>query len=650
MKVRTILDQIDLGAIALPEFQRGYVWNRDQVRNFMWSLYRKHPVGSLLVWATKVDSTASRGDSAAPSGTVELLLDGQQRITSLYGLIRGKPPRFFDGNALAFSGLFFHLDEEQFEFYAPMKMKDNPLWLDVTDLMKTGSGTAIQRMVTNPVFQKNLPTYVNRLNAIDNIKEIELHIEKVSGEDKTVDVVVDIFNRVNTGGTKLSKGDLALARICAAWPEARDTMKGILARWRNAGFEFRLELLMRCVNALLTGEALFSAMKDVTVPAFREALGKTEKAIDFLLNTVSSRLGLDHDAVLGSHYAFPTMVRYYHDGGGKIPDSGERDRLLYWFVHAFLWGRYSGSTESVLTQDLNILKEGKGITGLIDLLRRHRGNLTLNADDFKGWSRGARFYPLLYLLTRVGAARDWDWGTELKANLLGKLSALQVHHIFPKKILYEHGYEKAEVNALANLTFLTQETNLLVSDTSPENYIPGFMKKNPGAIESHWIPMDPLLWKVERFPDFLAARRELLAKAANQFLESLVTGKIPEGEPVANVLDRQAPLPPGSISTDEEERHLQETNQWVVEQGLPEGELRFELVEEPGGTPLAILDLAWPSGVQEGLSAPVALILNEGQEVEEAANRLGYRFFKSVGAFKAYIEQEVLKESTPLGK
>src|SRR5215212_8255181 len=101
MKVSVILDQIDLGSVALPEFQRGYVWNRDQVRGLLDSLYRRHPVGGLLVWVTKTENpdVTARGGAALAAGTVKLLLDGQQRITSLYGLIRGKPPQFFQGNA-----------------------------------------------------------------------------------------------------------------------------------------------------------------------------------------------------------------------------------------------------------------------------------------------------------------------------------------------------------------------------------------------------------------------------------------------------------------------------------------------------------------------------------------------------------------------
>ena len=199
MKIETILDQIDLGAMALPEFQRGYVWNRDQVRGLMYSLYRKHPVGSLLVWMTKTESADARGDQTLTPGTVKLLLDGQQRITSLYGIMRGKPPRFFDGNAQTFTGLYFNLDEEAFEFYAPTKMKDNPRWLNVTSVLRDGAGTTMQKLLQVPEFQSQISVYLNRVNAIENIKAIDLHMEEVTGEDKPVDVVVDIFNRFNSG-------------------------------------------------------------------------------------------------------------------------------------------------------------------------------------------------------------------------------------------------------------------------------------------------------------------------------------------------------------------------------------------------------------------------------------------------------------------
>ncbi|MCO5177704.1 MAG: DUF262 domain-containing protein [Thermomicrobiales bacterium] len=357
MNVETILSQIDLGAMALPEFQRGYVWNRDQVRGLMDSLYRQHPVGGLLVWVTKTELASARGDGQLSAGSVELLLDGQQRITSLYGIIRGKPPEFFEGNKQAFTDLYFNLDDETFEFYGPVKMRDNPAWINVTQLMQEGAGPTIRRLSRITDLDDDVADlYFERVNRIDNIKKIDLHIEKVAGDDKTVDVVVDIFNKVNSGGTKLSKGDLALAKICAEWPDARKAMQKRLTKWEQAGFTFRLEWLLRCINAIITGEAMFTVLANVGPADVQRGLEQSEggQVIDTLLNLVSSRLGLDHDRVLGSRYSFPLLAHYVVRRGGRLSDARERDKLLYWYVHTFLWGRYAGLTESVLNQDLGL--------------------------------------------------------------------------------------------------------------------------------------------------------------------------------------------------------------------------------------------------------------------------------------------------------
>ena len=644
MKISTVLDQIDLGSIALPEFQRGYVWNRDQVRGLMDSLYRKHPVGSLLVWVTRTEGAEFRGDSPTPPGSVKLLLDGQQRITSLYGMVRGSSPPFFYGNSQAFTGLYFNLENQVFEFYAPIRMRENPLWISVTEIMQKGPGHFIGQLYRNPDLEASADTYTERLNAIGQITEIDLHIEEVTGEDKTVDVVVDIFNKVNSGGTKLSKGDLALARICAQWPQARNEMKTRLDKWRKAGFNFKLDWFLRCINSVVTGEALFTALGRVDTDAINLGIQQAEKSIDTLLNLISGRLGLDNDRVLGSRYSFPLLARYLVDRGGHLSDYKERDKLLYWYIHTFLWGRYAGSTETVLNQDLAAIEDTQGgLDRLIQALRRNRGDLRITPDDFLGWSKASRFYPLLYMMTRVHHALDWDTGVELDNHMLGKLNSLQVHHIFPKSLLYKNGYSRADVNAIGNFTFLTQDTNLKVSDRDPSEYLEEFANKQPGSVESHWIPVDRELWKVENYKDFLVARRDLLAKAANEFLDSLLAGSLAENPQIGSVLDRE-PEVLGAIRGEEEQAILIETNIWTTEEGFPEGEFNYELTDDATGEPLAVIDLAWPKGLQEGYSQPVALLIDEDAELGEIVNKAGFRFFTEPEMLKRYIREEVLAQ------
>ena len=644
MKISTILDQIDMGTIALPNFQRGFVWNRDQVKGLINSLYRKFPVGSLLGWVTPSDGAPTRGDGAIPPGVVNLLLDGQQRVTSLYGIIRGKPPKFFDGDARAITGLYFNLLDETFEYFMPAKMKDDPLWINVTDVMQKGAASVISTLMGKVDLKDTMAEYLKRLNDIDQIKGIELHDEKITGGDKTVDIVVEIFNRINSGGTKLSTGDLALAKICASWPEARDEMKACLKKWKKAGYVFTLEWFLRNINAIVTGEAYFSALKDVDTATFKKGLELAEQKIDELLNLISSRLGFDHDRVLGGRGAIPLMTTYVSKHPEKHLSHAERDRMLYWYVHTFLWGRYAGSTESVLKQDLSLIKDtGGDLVKLIDNLRKMRGDLTVHEQDVSGWSTGARFYPLLYLLTRVYGAKDWGSGVDLSSFMLGKLSSLQVHHIFPKAILYTKGFERSEVNAVANYTFQTQDTNLWIGKRTPEEYFEEIEKNYPGTLASHWIPLDKELWKAENYLTFLKERRKLIAQAANDFLGNLLRGSIPERKiEVIDATARVAEITAQRIPSDDEEELILDCALWIQNMGLPQAEVEYELSDEETGESLAMLDLAWPDGLQTGLSQPLALILDGGKEVERVINKRGYRYFTSVDALKRYVEREIL--------
>lgn len=628
MKISEILNQIDLGSYALPEFQRGYVWNRDQVKKLMMSLYRGYPIGGLLIWVTRTDPTITRGDGQLTPGVVNLILDGQQRITSLYGIIRGHAPKFFDGNANSFIGLYFNIKEEYFEFYMATKMKDNPDWISVTELLQLGASNYIGQ--ANPERRMFLFNYLDVLNKLNNIKETDLYISNVTGEDKTIDVVVEIFNNVNTGGTKLNKGDLALAKICSMWPDARSEMKKYLKQLQSAGYYFSLEWLLRCVTVYMTGRPYFAELDKYSIDDFKDALYKTEQMVGLCLDHIGSRLGLDHDRVLASKFAIATMIGYIHAQPSAKLDNAHWNKLMYWYIHTFLWGRYASSTESKMAQDMNVIQEGEGVEGLLRLIRQQRGDLKLTPEDFWGWSTGARFYPLLYLLTRMNHAKDFGSGLELTHNLLGKNSTLEVHHIFPKDILYKAGKSKSIVNSLANYAFLTKETNLEISNRRPEEYMPYYAGKQPGALESNWIPIDQELWKVENYEVFLQKRRELLAKGANEFLQSLYNDSIPRTN-IENFADRLAP----NVLNEEEENQLAEVSNWMEENGLNSGERNF-VIDDNGND--VILDLAWPDGVQTGLSKPLALLLNESDDVYAAANRAGYTYLTSIQDFKEYVK------------
>jgi hypothetical protein len=630
-KLSAILDQIDNGSILLPEFQRGYVWNGDQVRGLMRSLYRGYPVGTLLIWEAAAGAAAVRGGGTKGARPRELLLDGQQRITTLYGVVRGKPPAFFEGNAKAFQGLFFNVHNEAFEFLSAVNVDDSR-WVEVTSLFGRGLGPHIARLSTDPTLSDSLADYLTRLSRLYEILNRDFHAETITDPD--IKNVVDIFNRVNSGGTKLSGGDLALARLCAEWPEARATMRKCLATWSGSGYEFTLAWFLRSVAAVATGRAQFSHLDKINPRQLKTALDDTAKHIGHFLDVVRSRLGLDHDRVLMGRYAFPVICRYLSLHNGSFASTPEMNKILFWYIHAAVRGRFTSSTETTLAQDYDAV-EKNGVDGLIDSLERWRGGgLSVSPQDFEVATLGSRFYPLLYMLTRVKGARDFGTGLPLSHGMLGQLTNLQVHHIFPKALLYQHGYKRDEVNAIANFCLLTQESNLKIGKRPPVEYLAEVGAKHPGAIPSQWLPEDPSLWKVERYRDFLAARRELLAVAANDVLRDLRGGvPMPVQPTVARVV---------VAMDDADDARVQEVREFVeflVDAGFTPPVLDAEITDpEGGGEVLAIAEAYWPDGLQPGRGNPAVLELDKDSDLARLES-LGYEVFTSVEAMRRVVQR-----------
>ncbi|SHK25759.1 Protein of unknown function DUF262 [Pseudonocardia thermophila] len=636
-KLGAILDQIDAGTMLLPEFQRGYVWNRDQVRGLMRSLYRGYPVGALLVWETDAAGQAVRGGPAGITGTRSLLLDGQQRVTTLYGVIRGRPPAFFEGDPEAFRGLRFNVETEAFEFYGPVKMKEDPRWIDVTGLFVEGPAPVYARLSNHPETAERFPEYVDRIQRLRNILERDFHIETISGPDKTVDVVVDIFNRVNSGGTKLSKGDLALARICAEWADARPTMRRNLDRWAARGLRFTPDWLLRNVNAVATGKAPFAALEHVSAVEFQDALYKALHNIDHLLDLIAGRLGLDHDRVLMGRAAFPVLGRLLHARGGRFADLHEADRALCWYVHAAVRGRFATSADTMLGRDLETI-DREGIDGVITSLRRTRkGSLTIDAQDFEGAGRGSRSYPLLYMVTRTRGALDLVTGRPAGLDT----GAVEVHEIFPKSLLVGHGYTRNEVNAVANFAFVAPSSAMALTNRAPAEYLPTI---DPAIRASQWIPDDPRLWRPENYRKFLAARRKLLAAAANDFLADLMAGSVPATwrVPPLVVTDETA-------ETDARAAQIAALVEELTGLGFARPELGQEILDPASGRVLAVAEAYWPDGLQAGQGKPVVLELDPDEADIPRLTELGVEVFTSVDALRGYVHRlrEVVSGDRP---
>lgn len=524
--IAELLRQIRRNEILLPEFQRGYVWNSDQVRGLAQSLYRKHPTGHLLVWKTYKPSPV-RGAAATSDGHSLLLLDGQQRLTSLYVLFEGEAPPFYEGEELFFN-LWFNLQTEEFRFWQKTIMEKNPAWMNVHEFLKQGLDSLLEGLdgmqeEKREVFQKNLA----RLSKLNRIREYTYTVDQLSGEEFTVDEVVDIFNRVNRAGTPLTKADLALAHICTIWPEARDELRRFSTEMAGHGFGVDMNFLVRCLAGVAAGSVLLEgAFYHLEAGELQRAWKVLRSSFEHVVNILRHDAFIDGLGDLPTVYVLVPMTVYLARNDCAFPTDVIKRRFVRWMYLAGLWSRYSGATDTKLQQDVSLVtgRDRDPTPELEANILRERGRLTMEASDLTGASIQTAFAKFSYVLARSREARDWFSGIRLYDKAVGKSNGLESHHIFPKAVLRSAGYEASDdkqvINELANRAYLTQKANRKISSIPPAEYLPDVEDNQPGALRAQCVPMDRGLWTPDRYPDFLAARRQLLAQVMNEFISS----------------------------------------------------------------------------------------------------------------------------------
>ena len=198
-------------------------------------------------------------------------------------------------------------------------------------------------------------------------------------------------------------------------------------------------------------------------------------------------------------------------------------RYLAWWLLGTLWRRWSADTRNRVNRDLEIVMAGQGVEGLMRELRLKSEGLSLHAEHFAvKQTPSQNVLKLMRILTRRCGARSLGNGLGLSFPHVGHLSDLQAHHIFPRALLRKKGIPKKRIDEVGNLAFIRHDDNLKIGAKPPAEYLPALEEKNQGVLASQWIPKDRRLWRVERYDDFLEARRTLLADASNAFVSDLL--------------------------------------------------------------------------------------------------------------------------------
>lgn len=563
ISVSQLVGMIERGELKLPEMQRRYVWRATRVRDLIDSLYRGYPSGSILVWETDQEYPTHElavTQQKTPFVGNKLLLDGQQRLTSLSAIMRGEPIRV-RGRVREIDILFnldhpdklaefseVHSDEDasyleedesdeienqEEEISVQERMKNMTFvvaskalaqqmnWVSVTKVFKSDNDSQILRAAgvtsfDDPKYEK----YSIRLKRLRSIREY-LYVMHVLQRELSYEEVAEIFVRVNSLGAKLRGSDLALAQITARWRNSLVLLEGFQEECEQRWMTLDLGLLVRAMVVFATGQSRFDRVSSIPLIRLKKGWEEAKEGLRFAINFLHTNANIEDESLLSSPLFIITIALYSHYRNQKFSSEEER-QLLYWLYIANARGRYSrGSSESILDADLAIIRKGGGPSDLIEAVRQQFGRLDIEASDFDGRGAGSPLFSLVFLTLKKKGAKDWRTCLGLSLTHQGRYHYIQYHHIFPKALL-KGSYSTQVINEIANMAFVSGRLNREIGATAPEKYLPGIISQHgKEALNLQAIPLDDSLYKIESYKAFLELRRKMLADEVNAFLKGV---------------------------------------------------------------------------------------------------------------------------------
>ena len=565
--IGTLVDMYKRGELRLPEIQRHYVWRATRVRDLLDSLYRGYPSGSILMWET--DEPVPTRDFAIAQETTafagrKLLLDGQQRLTSLTAVLSGSavqvrgrkrpidilfnldhpdgPPTDIvevesdeesptssddelsdeaedgDGDDGAEQGIQEKLNRRTF-VVAAKNLSSQPQWVSVSAVFAIANDAEILKKagITNfddPRYQR----YSDRLKKLRAIKDYQ-YVVHVLERNMSYEEVTEIFVRVNSLGAKLKSSDLALAQMTSRWRNLLKELETFQEECERSNFTIDLGHLVRSIVVFATQQCLFRSVASTPVEKLKEGWSQAQEGLHFAINFLRSNAGIEDESLLSSPMFLHAIAALSRVKDNRLT-ADEQRQLLHWLLVANARGRYSrGSTETLLNEDLAIIFRTGNVAGLMEPVKRQFGRLHVEPGDLAGRGVGSPLFSLAYLALKAQGAKDWYSGLGLSLTHQGKLHFIQWHHVIPKSLLKDKGYETGEINEIANMAFITGQTNRRIGNQKAVNYLREVVaRQGEAALRSQCVPVNEALWSTDRYRDFLAERRRALADRMNAFI------------------------------------------------------------------------------------------------------------------------------------
>ena len=566
-----VLD-IGAGRIALPDIQRPFVWSSAKARDLFDSMYRGYPIGTIMLWETGVETgTRKIGDSEDRSPQF-LIVDGQQRLTSLYAVLTGQRvlTKTFDKKHIRIG---FRPSDETFEVTDAAIEKDPEFIPDITSLWTDGRKRTVRQFLKrldetrdNGLTEADEDLLEDRLDRVHDLKEFRFQvIELAATADE--EEVAEIFVRINSEGVKLNQADFILTLMSVHWEKGRRELEAFSRAAvdtsvtgpspRNPYIDPSPDQMLRAgvalafrrarlqhVYSILRGKDLETGIvsADRRTKQFETLAKSQERALDlthwheflkclYTAGYRSKRMITSENAVLFS-YALWLIGRI--DFGLDVKSL--RAVISRWFFMAHSTGRYSSSPESQLESDLGRIADlphGDGRAFVTELDRIITANFTNDYWEITLPNRldtSSPRSPALFAYLAALNLLDADvLFSDIKVrHLLDPASvaprAMERHHLFPKKFLASQGITALrQVNAIANMAYLDWAENAAISNTGPSEYWPAMSArvssdKLKRQAQLHALPIG---WEQLDYQEFLPRRRSLIARVVRDGFATL---------------------------------------------------------------------------------------------------------------------------------
>ena len=511
------------GQIDLPEIQRDFVWTKHQVQELLDSIIKRYPLGSILVWDIGNYTQGKYVNERIPK---EWNVDGQQRITAFCLLARRKP-------------YWFEIDKwrgliEKYKVKVNIltlevalesaTIKNDPKWMYPHEIFNAKDLASLAEDCSKKLNDPKLFAKIyDNLKKIQDSLNIELPIIKIS---TSLEDVATIFERINSAGTRVKQADITLAYVAAynqSW--VREKLMKYLNDLEDEGFGFDPTLLIRALAVVGEGKAVLREVSDDFLKNKNNILDKAFEELKNSLYTIINEFRaigiLTSDIIFAKNTIIP-LIYLKH----MFKNTFDFKKALYFFLLALWMGRYSGSAETTLQEDINKIKKSTNFDDAIeDLVSELKiGPITVeqirNVLHYQG--EGRFFKLLLYLVVFKNGARDWFTGVRIgftKQNEVNKGFNIEEHHIFPKSLLRSIG-KLEEADLLPNIAFINPGTNKRLRD-QPLIYIQKYGISRD-ELAKQLIPFeDEELLKLQNYEQFLNKRAELITQELNNYLKDL---------------------------------------------------------------------------------------------------------------------------------